>query len=166
MKDETVISGLLKKREDLALEAVALREQQAVIANAIESIDRVLETFGYEGKLEGKTPRSARIVLFYRNELRQFVLSELRKAARPLSSREIAEALITLEGKSIADRKMMVDIVRRVSKACRMLRHADAVMQTKDGLGRVVWGLHESPSSRRGRVATLAVLDMDKNGDM
>ena len=141
MKDETVISGLLKKREDLALEAVQLREQQAVIANAIESIDRVLETFGYEGELEGKTPRSARIVLFYRNELRQLVLNELRKAAGPLSSREIAERLVTLEGKSTADRKMMVDIVRRVSKACRMLRHAGAVVQAKDGLGRVVWGI-------------------------
>jgi hypothetical protein len=141
MKDETVVSGLLKKREDLALEAVALREQQAIIANAIESIDRVLETFGYEGELEAKTPRSARIVLFYRNELRQFVLNELRKAAGPLSSRELAERLVALEGKSTADRKMMVDIVRRVSKACRMLRHAGAVVQAKDGLGRVIWGV-------------------------
>ncbi len=90
MKDETVISGRLKKREDLALEAVQLREQQPVIANAIESIDCVLETFGSEGELEEKTPRSARIILFYHNELRQVVLNELRKAAGPLSSRELA----------------------------------------------------------------------------
>ena len=165
MKDETVISGLLKKRADLALEPVQMREQQAVIANAIKSIDRVQETFGYEGELEGKTPRSARIVLFYRNELRQFVLNELRKAACPLSSRELAERLVTLENKSTADRKMMVDIVRRVSKACRMLRHAGAVVQTKDGMGRVVWGLHQNSSPSR-RVATLAGIDMDKNGDM
>ncbi len=34
---------------------------------------------------------------------------------------------------------MMVDIVRRVSKACRMLQHTVAVVQTKDGLRRVVW---------------------------
>ncbi len=49
----------------------------AIVSNSIEAIDRVLETFGFEGELEGKTPRAARVILFYRNELREWLLASL-----------------------------------------------------------------------------------------
>ena len=90
MRDELTINGLLQKREELQRESAGLREQMAIVSNSIEAIDRVLEAFGFEGELEGKTPRAARVILFYRNELREYLLGELRKAERPLSSRELA----------------------------------------------------------------------------
>lgn len=70
MRDETIIHGLLEKREELQRENAELRERMAVLANDIEAIDRVVGTLGYQGELEGRTPRAARIILFYRNELR------------------------------------------------------------------------------------------------
>jgi hypothetical protein len=91
MTDESTINGLLRKREELQRENAELRERTAIVANDIEAIDRVLDTFGYQGELEGRTARAARIVLFYRNELRQYPLAKLRKADRPRSSRELAE---------------------------------------------------------------------------
>jgi len=90
MRDESVVNGLLAKREELLRENADLRERMAVISNDIEAIDRVLDAFGYPGELKGGTPRQARIVLFYRNELREYLLGELRKAEGPLSSRELA----------------------------------------------------------------------------
>jgi len=90
MRDESVVNGLLAKREELLRENADLRERMAVISNDIEAIDRVLDAFGYPGELKGGTPRQARIVLFYRNELREYLLAELRKAEGPLSSRELA----------------------------------------------------------------------------
>jgi hypothetical protein len=47
------------------------RERVAIIASDIEApaIDRVLDAFGYQGELEGRTPRAARTILFYRNKV-------------------------------------------------------------------------------------------------
>ena len=51
-----------------------LREQIAVASNDLESLERVLETLGYDGEFaDSLDTRAARIVLFYRGELRGFL---------------------------------------------------------------------------------------------
>ena len=65
-ENQHVVSGLLQKRSDLEKENAECRERMALIANDIQAIDRVLNAFGYSGPLEGRTPRAARIILFYR----------------------------------------------------------------------------------------------------
>ena len=99
-----------------------LREALAVVANDIESIDRVLQSLGYAEPLEGMTPRGNRIVFFHRNELRRFLIDELRKATEPLTSRDLAERIINLDGKDVRDRRLRVDMVRRVGKSLKLLR--------------------------------------------
>ena len=113
MTDDSTVSGLLKKREELQRESASLREQMAIVANSVEAIDRVLEAFGFDGELDGKTPRAARVVLFYRNELREYLLGELRKATVPLSSRRLAEMVCQCEGKEARDRRLVADITRQ-----------------------------------------------------
>jgi len=90
MTDDSTVLGFLKKREEPQRESASLREQIATVASSIELIDRVLEAFGFDVEHDGKTPRAARVVLFYRNELCEYLLGELRKATEPLSSRPLA----------------------------------------------------------------------------
>jgi hypothetical protein len=111
----------------------------AVIANDIEAIDRVLDAFGYTGPLEGRTPRAARIVLFYRNELRQFLQAELAKAGRPLSTRDLAQIICQSEGKDGQDRRLLADVTRRASKALRQMRRQGIVASQMDRHGTFVW---------------------------
>ena len=139
MKDETTISGLLKKREEIMRESAELRERMAIAANAIEAIDNVLETFGHTEDLDGRTPRAARVVLFYRNELRSFLLDQLRKAQEPLSSRQLAERVCETEGKSLGDRRLLNDITRRVGCALRKMRATKAVEGHRGKDGSAVW---------------------------
>ena len=47
---------------------------------------------GYLGQLVGQPSRTARIALFYRNELWEYLLAEKRKSDRPLTSRKLAYA--------------------------------------------------------------------------
>lgn len=142
------ISGLLKKRGELLDELQAIRERQAVLANDMASLDRVLETFGYEGDLQSNTPRSNRVVLFYRNELRHYLLSELAKANAPLCSRDLADRIVTLEGKDRFDKRLMCDIVKRVGKALILLRQRGSVRGSKDkATGRYVWSAIKPPPS-------------------
>ncbi|MGO4869025.1 MAG: hypothetical protein ACLPGW_00185 [Roseiarcus sp.] len=139
MRDESTINGLLQKREELQRESAGLREQMAIVSNSIEAIDRVLEAFGFEGELEGKTPRAARVILFYRNELREYLLGELRKAERPLSSRELASMVCQCEGKDARDRRLVADVTRRVGCALRKMRAAKIVRGERDKSGAAVW---------------------------
>lgn len=91
----------------------------------------------------GRRGRTSRLVLFYRNELRQWLLRELRKG-EPLSSRDLAERICSAEGKDIHDKRMICDVTRRVSKAMRLLRERGYVRREKDRAARYVWGLTSS----------------------
>lgn len=132
------ISGLILKRQEMMAEVSEIRERLAVLTNDVEALDRVLETLGYDGDIP-LTPRAARIVLFYRNELRSYCLEQLREKGS-LSSRQIGLSLIQAEGKDVRDRRMLGDIVKRVSKAMRQLRHAEAVT-SQTIKGEYVWSL-------------------------
>ncbi len=137
--DQHTISGLLRKRSALERENAECRERMAIIANDIEAIDRVLDTFGYQGTLEGRTPRAARIILFYRNELRQFLQAELAKAERPMSTRELAQIICRTEGKNWQDRRLLADVVKRASKALREMRRLGIITSVQDRGRNFVW---------------------------
>lgn len=123
------ISGLLRRRAELMADARELRERMAVVGNDIAALDRTLETLGYQGDLKaplGVGP-STRVVYFHRNELRRFCLDELRKADRPLTSSELAEKVITFEGRDPRDQRLRADMVRRVGKSLKLLLRQGAV---------------------------------------
>ena len=121
-------------------EISALRERAGQLHNDLEAIDRVLITLGYDGDLSGRQVRQSRLVIFHRNELRQFLIRELRKG-EPLSSRDLAERICGEEGKDIRDVRMVLDVTRRVSKAMRLLQDQRAVRGDKDRMRRYVWRL-------------------------
>lgn len=138
---EQTIAGLLKARDGMMGELVALRDRCASVYNDIEATDRVLDALGYDGPaLDERQPRQHRLVIFNRNELRQCILRELRKGD-PLSSRDLAERICSEEGKDIRDQRMVMDVVRRVSKAVRLLQDRKVVSGTKDRMGRYAWRL-------------------------
>lgn len=137
---EHAISGLLRRRDEMMEEIAVTRERLAVLSNDVEALDRVLETLGYQGDVK-LTPRVPRVVLFYRGELRQFLAGRLREHG-PQTSRQLATALVQMEGKDGRDRRMMSDIVRRVGKALRQMQDAGAVTRTAEKVrGEYEWRL-------------------------
>lgn len=134
------ISALLTRRGEMLEELAVIREQQARIANDLDALDRTLETLGYQGDVQ-LTARVPRVVLFYRGELRQYLIGQLRDHG-PRTSRQMAEALAREEGKEIADRRMLTDIVKRMGKALRLMADAGIVARTADKIsGEYVWRL-------------------------
>lgn len=140
---EHTISGLLAKRAELFNEAIQIRDRQAAIKNDISAIDRVLGTLGYTGDLDAAMPRQKREVFFGRGELTRAVLDELRGAAGPLTSREIAQSVVALGGQDARDRKYVSELTKRVSKALRALREDNVVRSGTDAKGNVVWSLRQ-----------------------
>lgn len=136
------INGLLQKRAEMMEEIAVTREQLAILSNDIEAMDRVLERLGYQGEIK-LTPRLPRVVLFYRGELRQFLLGQLRERG-PLTSRQMAETLIQSEGKDARDRRMVNDIVKRIGKALRQMQDSGIVTRTPDKIkGEYVWEIRK-----------------------
>ncbi len=146
---EHTIAGLLTKRAELMQEAAELRERMAIAANAVEAIDQVLETFGHTEDLEGRSPRAARVILFYRNELRSFLLGELGKAKEPMTSRQLAERVCETEGKSMADRRLLNDVTRRVGCALRKMRATKVVEGWRGKDGAALWRVTQNQGAPR-----------------
>lgn len=134
------ISALISKREEMLEELAVMREREGALANDLDALDRTLERLGYDGPVK-LTPRVPRVVLFYRGELRQFLLGSLREHG-PSTSRQLAERLISVEGKDARDRRMMCDVVRRIGKALRQMQDAKMVSRTAAKVrGEFVWRL-------------------------
>lgn len=133
------ISGLLKKRADLFNEAERIRDRLAEIRNDIGAIDRTLNVLGYTGDLDAAMPRQKREVIFGKGELSKAIYGELRTAAGPLSSRDIAREIVAMRGEDARDRKYLSDLTKRVSKALRAMREAGEVRSVTDAKGNVLW---------------------------
>lgn len=136
---EHTISGLLGKRVELYHEAERLRDRLAEIKNDIHAIDRVLGTLGYEGNLDAAMPRQKRDVIFGKGELTRACQTVLREATEPLTSRQIAQEVIVVNGQDARDRKYVSDLVKRVGKALRALHGNRRVRKGQDANGNVVW---------------------------
>ncbi|MCC6947343.1 MAG: hypothetical protein IT539_06180 [Bradyrhizobiaceae bacterium] len=138
---EHTVSGLLAKRADLFNEAERIRDRLAEIKNDVSALDRVLGTLGYTGDLNAEMPRQKRDVIFGKGELTRAILDELRGASGPLTSREIAQAIVALGGHDARDRKYVSDLTRRVGKALRQQRDEGIVRSGVDNKGNVMWSL-------------------------
>lgn len=138
---EHTISGLLDKRSDILEEAALLREKQAVLANDLDALERTLRMMGYEGQLEYEE-RAPRVTLFYRGELREFIMRHLKDG--PQTTRQITEALLQNEGKNAGDRRMLADVTRRIGKSLRLMATSGFVQRRRiDGAKHFVWYLKE-----------------------
>jgi hypothetical protein len=138
---EHTMSGLLTKRADLLGEAVRLRDRIAEIRNDVAAIDRVLTALGYKGDLDAAMPRQKREVIFGKGELTRAVLNELRETGEALTSRQIAQSIVSLRGDDARDRKYMSQVTNRVSKALRALRSGGTVSSAVDDKGNVTWSV-------------------------
>jgi hypothetical protein len=146
---EHTIGGLLQKRVELFHEAERIRDRLAEIKNDIGALDRTLGMLGYKGDLDAMMPRQKRAVLFGRGELSRSIAGELRGAERPLTSREIAQAIVSLSGQDARDRKVMSEITKRVSKACRALAAENRVRKSVDEKGNVLWTLRANERTEK-----------------
>lgn len=135
---EHTINGLRQKRAELMQEIAILQERLGVLANDVDAINHVLARFGDTQKID-VTTRVPRIVLFYRGQLQQFLLTELRERG-PATTRDLCERLIQLENKDKRDQRMMADIISRVGKALRRMHNSGIVAGEKQKrMGQYQW---------------------------
>jgi hypothetical protein len=131
-------------------EMAVLQEKLSVLSNDLDAINHVLTRFG-DTQTADVTTRVPRIVLFYRGQLQQFILTELRERG-PATTRELCERLVSLENKDKRDQRMMADIVSRVGKALRRLHNSGIIIGKKtQRMGQYLWQISSSSPAASGQ---------------
>lgn len=136
---ENTIHGLLKKRRDLLGEVDRLRKALSSNMEDIRALDRTLRALGHKGDLKRMTPAGTRQVVFHRDELRRYLIDQLRAANLPLDARELAERTMRREGQDPSDRDQRNRMCKRVSQCLRLLRQQRIAVSAYNEHGYFVW---------------------------
>ena len=115
---EHVLSGLTKRRAELAGEAVQLRARLAAIAADMGHLDAVIRLFDPEYDLVAirpKRPRGPDVA--GRGERSRALLAVLREAGEPLATAEIVRRMMARTGQDAEDRRLVRMLTKRISMA-------------------------------------------------
>jgi len=135
MENEHVISGLLRKRAELAgmLEHHQAKVRQLMID--LDSVDATIRMFApdielNEIKPKPLPPRHAA----YKGEVARIVLGTLREAGRPCSTQELTMHVMAERGMNTADKRLVKTVNKRVSASLRHHRNK-GLLRSLEGLG-------------------------------
>jgi hypothetical protein len=136
-----VLTGLVKRRAEVTGEIEAIHERLKVLLTALESLDATILQFDPEHKVESIRPRSIRPPSDWSNrgQMSRVVLSILRLAAEPMTTRDIALEMLVARAMDKDDQKLFKLMVKRVGVALRTQRENGAV-RSEQGPGQfVLW---------------------------
>jgi hypothetical protein len=137
-----MVEGLAKKRAELAGEIERLRQQLGTCTNQLVHLDATLQLVAPELAVETIKPKVFRPPADWskRGEMTRVVLSILRTARAPMTTREIAERMVVERGLA-ADTATLNAMGRRVACALRRQRELGLARSTEGEAG--FWQLWE-----------------------
>ncbi|NOZ32701.1 MAG: hypothetical protein GXP01_06430 [Alphaproteobacteria bacterium] len=126
MAERQVIYALVKKRAQLAGEIEATHERLSEMLRDMENIDQTLVIFDPQYQVEAIKPKAFRPPKDWSNrgEMSRIILSILRQAAEPLTTRDIALQMLVERALDKSDRRLLRLMTKRVAVALRHQRDA------------------------------------------
>ena len=136
-----VITGLVKRRAALTGEIEALHERLRGLLADLEALDATIVQFDPDYRVEAIRPKAFRPPKDWSNrgEMTRVVLSILRQAAEPLTTRDIALQLLVERALDKNDQKLLRLMTKRVGVSLRGQRDK-GVVQSDQGPGQyMLW---------------------------
>lgn len=140
---ELVVSGLVKRRAALAGEIEATHETLRKMVADLENLDATIVQFDPDFKVETIKPKGFRPPSDWSNrgQMSRIILSTLRQASEPLTSREIALQLLVERALDKSDLRLLRLMTKRVGVALRIQRD-NGVVSCDQGPGQyMLWSL-------------------------
>lgn len=125
---QLTLHGLLRKRGELSAEVDGLRAQLGTRLDALNHIDATIRVFKPDIDLvdlperQAPPPNAA-----FRGEVQRFLLDTLRKADGPLTTHDLAAAVMRNRGLDPADRILFGLIAKRTGHSLTKLRRQGRV---------------------------------------
>lgn len=136
-----VLLGLTKRRAELTGKIEATHEALRQMLADLESLDATIVQFSPDFKVETIKPKAFRPPKdwSHRGQMSRVVLSILRQASEPLSSRDIALELLITRALDKSDQKLLRLMSKRVGVALRTQRE-NGLVESETGTGQyVLW---------------------------
>ncbi len=136
-----VVTGLVKRRAELTGEIERAHETLRDMLVDLESLDATQLMFAPDFQVEAIKPKTFRPPKDWsrRGEMTRIILSILRQAAEPLTTRDIALQLLVERALDKSDQKLLRLMTKRVGVALRLQRHKGAA-QCEQGPGQyILW---------------------------
>lgn len=136
-----VLTGLVKRRAELAGEIEATHARLRKMIDDLEKLDSVILQFDPEHNVEGIKPKAFRPPedWAHRGEMTKSVLSILRQAVEPMTSRDIAVEMLMNRALNTEDQKLLALMVKRVGVSLRLQRN-NGVVRSLTGPGQfMLW---------------------------
>lgn len=128
-----VITGLVKRRATLAGEIEALHERLRILLADLENLDATIVQFDANYKVETIKPKAFRPPedWSHHGQMSRMVLSILRQAAEPMTTRDIALEMLVSRALDKSDQRLLKLMVKRVGVALRGQRDNGVVASTQ-----------------------------------
>lgn len=136
-----VITGLVKRRAELAGEIERTHQHLRKIVADIEALDATILQFDPTYQVEAIKPRAFRPPKDWakRGEMTRIALSILRQASEPLTTRDIALQLLVERALDSSDIRLLRLMTKRVGLALRYQRDK-GIVKSEQGPGQYqVW---------------------------
>jgi hypothetical protein len=136
-----VVSGLVKRRAQLAGDIEKAHEALRRMVLDLENLDATILQFEPDFRLETIKPKAFRPPKDWSNrgEMTRICLSILRLAAEPLTARDVALQLLTERALNREDQRLLRLMTKRVGVALRLQR-GKGIVQSDQGPGQyMLW---------------------------
>lgn len=136
-----VLTGLVKRRAEVTGEIEAVHERLKKLLADLESLDATILQFDPSHHVEAIRPRALRPPKDWSNrgQMGRVVLSILRQATEPLTTRDIALELLVARALDKRDQKLLRLMTKRVGVALRTQRE-NGMVRSEQGPGQfVLW---------------------------
>lgn len=134
-----VMLGLTKRRAELTGEIERLHGTLRQLVMDLENLDATIRQFAPDFQVETIKPKAFRPPKDWSNrgQMSRVVLSILRQAAEPMTSRDVALELLVTRALDKDDHKLLKLMTKRVGVALRTQRENGAV-RSEQGPGQMV----------------------------
>lgn len=139
--NEFVLNGLVKRRAELAGDIERTHEALRKMVLDLESLDATIVQFDPDFQVETIRPKAFRPPKDWssRGQMSRIVLSILRQAAEPLTSRDIALELLVERALDRSDQRLLRIMSKRVGVALRTQRE-NGLVRCEQGPGQyMLW---------------------------
>ena len=127
-----MVTGLVKKRAEVAGEIASIHDRLNSLVKDLEHIDATLRIVAPDTEVESIRPAMFRPPADWskRGQMSRIMLSILRQAKEPLTSREIAAQLILERGMAM-DTKLLRLMTKRCATSLRLQRDKGTVVSNQ-----------------------------------
>jgi hypothetical protein len=140
-----VLTGLVKRRAELAGEIEATHDRLRRMIEDLEKLDSVILQFDPTHQVEAIKPKAFRPPpdWAHRGEMTKAVLSILRLAVEPMTTRDIALEMLVTRALDKDDQKLLALMTKRVGVALRLQR-LNNVVRASSGPGQfMLWEIEK-----------------------